>query len=231
MNVLNLTSILSNLANAVFATPVVAVIMAAVKWLDPNWLLETFGLIGMIIIIFLESAFAPLPGDSLLFLGGFFAFKGTFNIWWVMIGCTLAAIAGNQAGYWFGRKVGAALYEKNNRLFNEENFNKTHAYFEKYGPKTILLARLIPVVRGLAPIVAGVGQMQYRTFIFYNVLGGVLWATILPLLGYFLGETIGTETIDKYILPIVIAIILVSMIPLFVEAYKARKHKQAAKAG
>ncbi len=208
---------------SVFTSPL---LVAGFDFLDPMWLLETFGLIGMIIIIFLESAFAPLPGDSLLFLGGVFAFKGTFNLWAVIIGCSIAAITGNQAGYWFGRKVGLALYNRpNSRIFTQDNLEKTHLYFEKYGAKTILIARLIPVVRGLAPIVAGVGKMNYRKFVTYNVVGGVLWATLIPLAGWKLGESIGAEAIDKFILPIVALIIIVSFIPLFVEYYKSRKNK------
>src|SRR5688572_7476494 len=118
-------------------------------FLSPDHLLETFGQIGLIVIIFLESAFAPLPGDSLLFSAGLLASQHKFglNVWTISIGCSVAAIAGNQAGYWFGRKMGIALYSRpDSRFFKREHIDKTHAYFERYGPKTILLARLVPVV-------------------------------------------------------------------------------------
>lgn len=202
--------------------------LLAVSLLDPKYLLETFGLIGLIVIIFLESAFAPLPGDSLLFLGGLFSSSGAafdvkLNLWAVIFGTMIAAILGNQVAYWFGRKVGVALYNRpNSRLFSHENLEKTHHYFEKYGAKTIFLARWIPLVRGLAPIVAGVGRMDYRKFILYNVFGAAVWTTVLPLAGWKLGDSIPADKVDKLILPIVAIIILVSFIPLFVEMYRAK---------
>lgn len=204
------------------------------NFLDPKDLLASFGLAGLIVIIFLESAFAPLPGDSLLFLAGLFSSTPPdpsmkLNLWVVIFGTMIAAILGNQAAYWFGRKVGVALYNRpNSRIFSRENLEKTHHYFERFGAKTIFLARWIPIVRGLAPIVAGVGRMDYRVFITYNILGAAVWTTVLPLAGWKLGETIGADQIDKYILPIVALIILASFVPLFVELYRTKKTKPAS---
>jgi membrane-associated protein len=194
------------------------------NFLDPIELIEKFGTVGLFIIIFLESAFAPLPGDSLLFAAGLFAAAGNLSLPVIIVGSSIAAILGNQAGYWFGRKVGVALYDRpNSRFFKKENLDKTHAYFERFGPKTIVLARLIPVVRGLAPIVAGVGRMEYRTFVTYNIAGGIAWVVSFIMLGWFLGDAIGPEKVDKYVLPLVIAVIVITTIPLVIEYYRTKK--------
>lgn len=203
-------------------TPVLA---AEAGILSPDHLIETFGQLGLIVIIFLESAFAPLPGDSLLFSAGLLASQHKFglNVWTISIGTTLAAIAGNQAGYWFGRKVGVALYNRpDSRWFKREHIDKTHAYFERFGPKTILLARLIPVVRGLAPIIAGVGRMKYRVFVTYNVIGGILWCFGFIFGGWFLGKSI--PNVDRYVLPLVVLVIIVTSLPVVFEYYRAKKH-------
>jgi membrane-associated protein len=193
--------------------------------LDPNELMSTLGFWGLTIIIFLESAFLPAPGDSLLFVAGVFAFRGDIPLGWTLLATTLAGIAGNQAGYWFGRKVGVALYNRpDSRFFKKEHLDKTHAYFERFGPKTILLARVIPVVRGLAPIIAGVGRMEYRTFVVYNVLGSILWCFGFILLGYYAGDAIGAENIDKYVLPLAAVVVIVTSIPLYFEYRRNKKH-------
>lgn len=204
-------------------TPLIAA--ASADFLSPDHLLETFGTIGLIVVIFLESAFAPLPGDSLLFSAGLLASQHKFglNVWTMAIGCSAAAIAGNQAGYWFGRKVGGALYSRpDSRWFKKEHIEKTHSYFERFGPKTILLARLIPVVRGLAPIVAGVGQMKFRVFVTYNVIGALLWCFGFIFGGWFLGNSI--PHVDRYVLPLVALVIVITSLPVVIEYYRAKKH-------
>lgn len=202
--------------------------LLASSLLNPEHLIETFGTAGLFIIIFLESAFAPLPGDSLLFSAGLLASEHRFglNVWVLCLGCTLAAIAGNQAAYWFGRKAGVALYNrKGSKIFKTENLEKTHAYFEKYGPKTIVIARFIPIVRGLAPIVAGIGRMDYRLFVTYNIVGGIVWAFGFVIGGWFLGKSI--PNVDRYVLPLVIAVVIVTSIPVVIEYFRARKHFQS----
>lgn len=194
--------------------------------LSPEYLIDTFGTIGVILVIFVESCIFPfLPGDSLLFLAGFLASQGRMNLATLMIGTTLAAIAGNQLGYMFGRRVGPALFSRpDSKLFKQENLEKTHAYFDRYGPKTILLARFIPIVRTFACIVAGVAKMEYRVFVMYNVIGAILWGAGITLVGWIVGKTLGEVVdIDKFLLPVIAIIILLSLLPVGFEYLRHRK--------
>lgn len=199
-------------------------------FLDPQNLLVTFGLIGLFVIVFAESGLLVgffLPGDSLLFTAGLFAAQGTLSLPVVLVGCFLAAVAGDQVGYAFGKKVGPALFRRpDSRFFKQEYVDKAQGFFEKYGAKTIVLARFVPIVRTFAPIVAGVGTMTYRTFVTYNVLGGFLWAIGVTMLGFLLGELI--PDIDRYLLPIIAVIIAISVIPIGREWWKARRSKAPA---
>jgi len=196
-------------------------------FLDPQHLLETFGTIGLFLIVFAESGLLIgffLPGDSLLFTAGLLAAQGTLSLPVIMVGCFLAAVAGDQVGYAFGNKVGPALFRRpDSRFFKQEYIDKAQHFFERYGAKTILLARFVPIVRTFAPIVAGVGTMRYRTFVTYNVIGGLLWGVGVTLLGYMLGELI--PDIDTYLLPIIVVIILLSVIPIGLEWWKSRKRR------
>lgn len=192
------------------------------NYLDPQFLIQTFGLIGLFLIIFAESGLFFgffLPGDSLLFTAGILAASGLLPLWPLLIGGFLAAVLGDTVGYWFGRKVGPRIFTKEDSLF----FHKAHIaraehFYEKYGPKTILLARFIPIVRTFAPIVAGVGSMKYPLFLAYNLIGGVVWAVGIPLMGFFLGQAI--PSIDAYLVPIIILIIAVSFVPVIVEVVR-----------
>jgi membrane-associated protein len=200
--------------------------------IDPEKVLETFGMIGLFLIVFAESGLLIgffLPGDSLLFTAGLFASQGKFglNLPVVLVGCFVAAVAGDQVGYLFGKRVGPSLFRRpNSRLFKQEYVLKADAFFERHGAKTIVLARFVPVVRTFAPILAGVGKMHYRTFVTYNVIGGLLWAVGVTSLGALLGESIGAENIDKYLLPIIALIIVLSIIPAVVEIMR---HRRAAR--
>ena len=226
--------------------------------LDPERLIATFGTIGLFLIIFAESGLLIgffLPGDSLLFTAGLLSSQDKLpNIALLVLGCVIAAISGDQAGYVFGRRVGPALFRRpDSRLFKQANVEKARAYFEEHGSKTIeqlradlsaktgenvvisrfsrfatasrwrsrRLARFVPIVRTFAPIVAGVSHMPYRTFVMFNVVGGVLWAAGVTTLGYILGATV--PSIDKYLLPAVGVIIVVSLIPVALEIRKARR--------
>src|SRR5262245_20155690 len=175
--------------------------------IDPQELLRSFGTIGLFLIIFAESGLLIgffLPGDSLLFTAGLFAAKGDLNIVVILVGCFISAVAGDQVGYAFGRRVGPSIFSRpNSKLFKQEYVQRADEFFESHGAKTIVLARFVPVVRTFAPILAGVGTMKYRTFVTYNVIGGFLWAVGVTSLGYFLGEQIGEDNIDKYLLPII----------------------------
>lgn len=175
----------------------------------------TFGYIALFATVFAESGLFFgffLPGDSLLFTAGIFAARGDLNIWWICIGCAVAAILGDQVGYIFGARVGRGLYQrKDSFFFRREHIEKTKEFYKKYGKATLILARFTPIVRTFAPIVAGVAEMPYRDFVIYNVLGGLLWGLGMPLLGYYLGNLI--PDIDKYLLPILVVIVIVSILP------------------
>ncbi len=192
--------------------------------LHPDKLIETFGTIGLFAIVFAESGLFFgffLPGDSLLLTAGVFAAKGDLNLAVIVAGVFMAAVAGDQVGYAFGRRVGPALFRKpDSRFFKQEYVEKARLYFAQHGSKTIVLARFVPFVRTFTPIVAGVGRMHYPTFAAYNVLGGLLWGVGVTMLGYVLGEAFN---VDRYLLPIIIGIVLVSFIPVAREALRARR--------
>ena len=201
-------------------------------WLDPAALLDQFGdyaLWGAAAIVFAECGLLVgffLPGDSLLFTAGLLASQGKLNLAVVLVGCFLAAVIGDQVGYAFGKKAGPSIFQRpNSRLFKQQHVERANEFFEEHGAKTIVMARFVPVVRTFAPILAGVGTMRYRTFLTYNLIGGFLWAVGVTLLGYFLGDAIGADNVDKYLLPIIGVIIIVSLIPPFLEY---RKHKRRA---
>jgi len=168
-------------------------------------------------VIFAESGLLIgffLPGDSLLFTAGFLAQKGLFglNIWVLIVGFFAAAVLGDNVGYSFGRRVGRRLFNKQDSvLFHKNNLTKAEDFYKKHGKKTIILARFVPVVRTFAPIVAGMGDMHYSTFVFYNIIGGLLWAVGLPLAGFFLGNLIPES--EKYLEVIVLGIVFLSLLP------------------
>ena len=205
---------------------------ATVPRVHPENLIETFGTIGLFLIVFAESGLFFgffLPGDSLLFTAGLLASQGHLNFPVILVGCFLSAVAGDQVGYAFGSKVGPALFRRpDSRLFRKSHLNKAQLYFDKAGPKTIVLARFIPFVRTFAPIVAGVANMQYRTFVTYNVVGGLLWAVGVTTLGYVLGETI--PDIDKYLLPAVGIILVASLVPIGKELLRMKREGEAERA-
>lgn len=203
------------------------VIAGITDTIDPQELLRSFGTIGLFLIIFAESGLLIgffLPGDSLLFTAGLFAAKGDLNIVVILIGTFVAAVAGDQVGYLFGKRVGPAIFRRpNSKIFKQSYVERADEFFDRHGAKTILLARFVPVVRTFAPILAGVGKMQYRTFLAFNVMGGFLWAVGVTSLGFFLGEAIGTENIDKYLLPIIMVIIVISVSPAIFEIVRHRR--------
>lgn len=180
------------------------------------------GYFGLLAVIFAESGLLIgvfFPGDSLLFTAGFLASQGVFDIVALMIGCFLAAVLGDNVGYTFGKRVGKKFFTRPNSLFfNQGNLEKTRAFYAKHGGKTIILARFVPGVRTLAPILAGVGDMHYPTFLIYNLIGGFLWAVGLTGLGYSLGSII--PGVDRYILPIIFLIIIISFLPPFIQTWR-----------
>lgn len=161
-----------------------------------------------------------LPGSSMLFTAGLLASHGLFNVWILLPLITLAAILGDNVGYWFGTKVGPTLFKReDSRFFRKSHVEKTRAFYEKHGVIAIVLARFVPIIRTFAPILGGIAGMRYRTFFIYNVVGGVLWGAGVTFAGYFLGETF--PQVDRYITPIIAAIIITSFIPLLKEWYKS----------
>ena len=195
------------------------------SWLDPDYLLNTFGLPGLLLIVFAESGLLIgffLPGDSLLFTTGLLVTTGDlkYPLWLVCVLVALAAIIGDQVGYLFGRKVGPALFKRpDSRLFKQENVEKAHEFFEKYGPKSLVLARFVPVVRTFTPIIAGVSRMDYRSFITFNIIGGILWGVGVTVLGAALGKI---DFVHENIEMILILIVLVSVLPIVIEFLRAR---------
>ncbi|MFE6824742.1 DedA family protein [Streptomyces sp. NPDC057690] len=195
------------------------------SWLDPNYLLDNFGLWGLLLIVFAESGLLIgffLPGDSLLFTAGLLITSNQldFPLWGAVALICVAAILGDQAGYMFGKKVGPSLFNRpDSRLFKQENVTKAHEFFEKYGPKSLVLARFVPIVRTFTPIIAGVSGMRYRSFLVFNVIGGVLWGAGVTLLGSWLGNI---DFVKKNIEAILILIVLVSVVPIIIEFLRAR---------
>ncbi len=192
---------------------------------DPQKIVAAFGLIGVILIIFAESGLLFgffLPGDSLLFTAGFLASQDLIPFIPLVIGTFLAATIGDSIGYWFGYKTGPALFAREDSwIFKKKYVDRTQAFYEKHGRKTIIIARFTPIVRTFAPILAGVAKMNYKVFLKYNLIGGLIWATGLTVAGYFLGKAI--PNVDKYLLPIILAIVFVSFIPGIVHIFRRKK--------
>lgn len=190
-------------------------------------ILPTIGYIGIFLIVFAESGLLIgffLPGDSLLFTAGFLASQGIFDITLLTIGCFIAAVVGDSVGYAFGRRVGRRLFhKKDSLLFSKENLEKAEKFYEEHGKKTIVIARFMPVIRTFAPIVAGIGEMNYSSFIIYNIFGGLIWAVGLTVAGYFLGRAI--PNVDHYLLPIIGVIVILSVAPTAIHLLKEKKNR------
>ncbi len=186
------------------------------------------GYVALTLIVFAETGLLAgffLPGDSLLVTAGLIsAVEGTLNIWWLNLLLMAAAILGDTAGYWVGYHLGPKIFSKDNSIFfNKAHLDRTRKFYDKYGPKTIVIARFVPIVRTFAPTVAGVGQMKYSKFLIYNVCGGIGWVAAMTLGGYFLGRSI--PHIEKQIHWIILIVIFLSFIPIFKELYSSRVSK------
>ncbi len=185
-------------------------------------LIQSVGYVGVFGIVFAESGLffgVFLPGDSLLFTAGFLASQGYFNFPILVTGCFLAAVFGDNIGYAFGRKVGPRFFNREDSFwFHKRHLETAEKFYEKHGGKTIILARFIPIVRTFAPIVAGIGNMNYERFLLFNIIGGFLWAVGITTTGFFLGKIV--PGIDKYLLPILFVIILISLLPTIIHLIK-----------
>jgi membrane-associated protein len=200
---------------------------------DLATLIQQVGYIGIFAIVFAESGLLFgffLPGDSLLFTAGFLASQylptgqPILNIVVLTVVCWIAAVTGDQAGYYIGRRMGRRLFEKeNSRLFKKEHILKAQDFYEKHGGKTIILARFMPIIRTFAPVVAGAAHMKYSSFVFFNVIGGTIWTFGMCLGGYFLGRVI--PDVDKYLLPIILVIIFLSLLPGALHFLKEKENR------
>lgn len=213
-----------------------SVLVSSLIGFDLQELIKWAGPLGVAAIIFAESGLLVgffLPGDSLLFTAGFLVQIGVlpFNIHLLVFILFVAAVLGDSVGYTFGRRVGRKLFDRpNSRLFKKGHLEKAEAFYEKFGSKTIIMARFIPVVRTFAPIVAGTARMSYKTFLSYNVIGGFLWAAGITYLGYFLGDIFTNRLgldIDQVILPAVAIIILISIAPPIYHILKDKKQRDS----
>jgi membrane-associated protein len=178
-------------------------------------------------IIFCETGLVVtpfLPGDSLLFAAGAVAARGQIDLTLLLVCLTLAAIAGDTVNYWIGKRMGLALFDRFPRVLKREHLDRTHKFYEKYGGKTIILARFVPIVRTFAPFVAGLGTMDYRRFLLFNVVGGIAWVVICMLAGYFLGNI---EVVKRNFELVVLGIIFVSVLPIGIEWWRHRRSSRA----
>jgi len=167
-----------------------------------------------------------LPGDSLLISAGLVAAAGGLNIWWLNLVLCIAAITGDSVGYAIGWRLGPRLFTRpQSLLFNPKHIERTRRFYDRHGSKTIVIARFVPIIRTFAPVVAGVGQMEYRRFVFYNIAGGIAWVTSMTWAGYLLGSAV--PNIGDHIHIVVGIVILLSLIPIFVELIRERRRRSA----
>lgn len=212
---------------------------ALLEALDPEKLIRSGGYILLFAIIFAESGLLIgffLPGDSLLFIAGM-ACAGTLvqsagadavhlNIWVVLIGVFIAAVTGDQVGYAFGKKTGPALFKRpDSRFFKHEHLEKAQNFFDVHGPRAIVLARFVPVIRTFCPIVAGAGKMEYRVFLRYNLIGGLLWGVGVTLLGFFLGNI---PLVANNIEIALLMVVGISILPILIEVVRSKRKSKTS---
>jgi membrane-associated protein len=195
------------------------------KWIEADFLIETFGMLGVLAVVFVESGLLigfMLPGDSLLFTAGLLSANGTLpDLWVLLVTIPIAAIAGDQVGYAIGRKAGPAVFSRpDSRYLRPEHIERSREFFDRYGARTIVIARFVPIVRTLAPVMAGASRMDYRTFVFFNVIGGIGWGVGVTTLGYFLGQV---DFVHDNLEPIILGIVALSVLPITVEVLRSRR--------
>jgi membrane-associated protein len=199
--------------------------------MDVQGLIQWGGLLMVCVIVFVETGLFVgffLPGDSLLVTAGLFAAKGDIDLVLLLVLVSLCAVIGDQTGYLIGRKAGSALFKREDSMFfKRKHLIKAHDFYEKYGNKTIVIARFVPIVRTFAPAVAGAAEMNYRRFVTYNIMGGVLWVFSMVLGGYIMGKSI--PNLDKYIHLVIVIVVFLSILPAIVEIYKAKRKPKETK--
>jgi membrane-associated protein len=198
---------------------------------DVETMVRVGGLTAMTAIVFAETGLMFgffLPGDSLLVTAGVFAATGNLSIWWLNVLLIAAAIVGDTVGYWIGRQAGPALFNRpRSRFFNPAHLRRAHDFYEKHGGKTIILARFMPIVRTFAPVVAGMGRMEYHRFLAFNVVGGFGWVVSMTLIGYYLGQF---AWVKKNIEIVIVIVVFVSILPGIIAAARERLKKGGAAA-
>jgi membrane-associated protein len=195
--------------------------------LDPTHLINTFGLVGIMAILFAECGLLVgffLPGDSLLFTAGLLAADGLIApLWVLLVFLPLAAIAGNLVGYWIGRKAGPAVFDRpDSRLFKAQHVERAHAFFERNGARTVILARFVPIVRTFTTVMAGAARMDFRRYALYSVIGGIAWAAGVTLLGYWLGQV---SVVRDHVELFIVGIVALSLVPVVIEALRSRRER------
>lgn len=196
--------------------------------IEPDFIIKTLGVIGVAGAVFAESGLLVgifLPGDSLLFTAGFLASQGYLNIWVLLFATFFSAILGDSVGYFLGRRFGSSIF-KGKRFLTKEHLEKSEKFFSRFGARTIVLARFVPIIRTLAPIMAGVSNMRYRTFFFYNIFGAFIWVFGITMFGYVLGSSI--PGVSEYLDLIILLIIIISLLPVFYEFYKIKFAKKTS---
>jgi membrane-associated protein len=201
-------------------------------WIGPDGLFASAVLPTILVIVFVETGllFPLLPGESLLFTGGLLAAKGTLDIWVLAPAVAVVAVLGDQTGYFIGREIGPALFKKeDSRFFKKHYVTESHAFFEKYGPWAIILARFMPFVRTFTPVVAGVSYMRYPVYLGFDIVGGILWGGGVTVAGYFLGTV---PFVHQNLEKIILAILFVSLLPALISAGRVyRGRRRAGRAG
>jgi membrane-associated protein len=194
---------------------------------DLETLIKTVSYLGLFGIVFAETGLLVgffLPGDTLLITAGLLAAQGTVQLPWVMLACTLGALLGDSVGYFLGYRFGPLVFSRpENRFLDPKHIDRAHAFFKKYGAISFIIARFVPVVRTVAPTLAGVSRISYRVFVVYSVVAAVIWAVGLPLLGYYLGQLFGAERLEKYMYFIIGFGLVASVLGAGLEFFRSRR--------
>lgn len=207
------------------------------QFMDPDYLIDTFGLIGLLAIIFAECGLLVgffLPGDTLLFTAGLLVSNDILHapLWAILLGTPIAAVIGNVVGYWIGYRAGPAVFDRpDSKLFKHEHVEKAQVFFDKYGPLTIVLARFVPVLRTFVTVMAGASRMRFSIYLLYSVIGGIVWCIGVTIAGYYLGQIdFIAEHVELILILGVVGAVCVTALPVIWRMVHNRKQRQAAEA-
>lgn len=225
---------MSKYVKILIAIAVVVIAILLAKQIDINQVLETGSLLLLALILFAETGLLIgffLPGDTLLFAAGFFAAQGRLSLVFTLLVLFVGTLIGNMVGYEIGKRSGPRIFKSEEALlFSKQNVEYAENFYKKHGGKTILIARFIPIVRTLAPLIAGIGKMNYRMFMIYNTIGAILWVGLVTMIGYWAGKVLGRYfDIDKYILPVVLLVTILTFAISFWHIWKEPKSREHIK--